>query len=236
MPSNCPSRATVLPKKRLMVLSSALACLHIDWGFIGLNVTAPDQLSPHRSDHRDQQLADFEDPAVQRRAADFQADVPFQNHALPMQRCVIAIFADDRVDDDAVTRQAPLDDPQWQWGRNHPKFLTRPASPFLSFRDQHKILHWLHIQLGILLVANHDRFSAAAFAHALIRRARQNSLYARKIRSHFVAARMLAGSVRRAPPWRVLTLPLLNHFTDNGLNLKQLHNRKRTRLNSSHQI
>src|SRR6266487_6059524 len=79
------SRATVLPKKRLMVLSSALACLHIDWGFIGLNVTAPDQLSPHRRDNRDQQLADFEDPAVQRRAADFQAEVPFQNHALPMQ-------------------------------------------------------------------------------------------------------------------------------------------------------
>jgi predicted Zn-dependent protease with MMP-like domain len=28
-----------------------------------------------------------------------------------MQRCVIAIFTDDRVDDDAVTRHALLDDP-----------------------------------------------------------------------------------------------------------------------------
>src|SRR5712692_3420504 len=108
------SGATVLPEVRLMVLTSALACLHIDWGFIRLNVTSADQFSPHCRDHRDQQLADFEDPAVQRCAADFQAEVPFQNHALPMQGRVIAIFADDRLDDDPVTRQALLDDPSRQ--------------------------------------------------------------------------------------------------------------------------
>jgi hypothetical protein len=88
----------------LVVLTSALACLHIDRGFIRLNVTSADQFSPHRRDHRDQQLTDFEDPAVQRRPADFQADVPRQNHALPMQGRVIAIFANDRLDDDPVTR------------------------------------------------------------------------------------------------------------------------------------
>lgn len=99
-----------------MVLTSALACLYIDWGFVGLNVTSAGQLSPHCRDHRDQQLADFEDPAVQRCAADFQAEVPFQNHALPMQGRVIAIFADDRVNHDPGTRQAFLDDP-WRQGR-----------------------------------------------------------------------------------------------------------------------
>ena len=99
-----------------MVLTSAVACLHIDWGFIRLNVTSADQFSPHCRAYRDQQLADFEDPTVQRCAADFQANVSFQNHALPMKGCVIAIFADDRVDDDPVTRQAFLDDP-WRQGR-----------------------------------------------------------------------------------------------------------------------
>src|ERR1017187_8659443 len=118
------SGATVLPEVRLVVLSSALACLHIDWGFISLNVTSTNQLSPHGGDHRDEQLADFEDPAVQRCATDFQASVSFQNHALPMQGSVIAIFADDRVDDNPVTRQALLDDPWRQWCRNHSKFLT----------------------------------------------------------------------------------------------------------------
>ena len=76
-----------------------------------------------------------------------------------MQRCVITILADDRVDDDPVTRQALLDNPRQQWGRYHSKFLTRPASPFLAFRDQHEVLRWLHIQLGTLLVANHQRCS-----------------------------------------------------------------------------
>jgi len=61
----------------LMIHFSALLCLHIDWGFVRLNVTSADQFSPHCSTHWDQQLADFEDPAVQRRAADFQAEVPF---------------------------------------------------------------------------------------------------------------------------------------------------------------
>ena len=118
------SGATVLPQVRLVVLTSALAGLHIDRGFVPLDVTAADQLLPHGGDYRDQQLADFQNPAVQRCAADFQAEVPFQNHAPPMQRRMIAIFADDRVDDDAVTRQALRDDPRRQRCRNYSKVLT----------------------------------------------------------------------------------------------------------------
>jgi hypothetical protein len=34
---------------------------------------------------------------------------------------------------------------------------------------------------------------------------------------------MLAGSVRRAPHWRVLTRRLLDHFTDDGLKFEQFH-------------
>jgi hypothetical protein len=81
-----------------------------------LLVTSANQFSPHGGDHRDQQLADLQNPAVQGRAADFQADVSSQNYALPMQGRVIAILADDRVDDNTVTCQALLDDP-WRQGR-----------------------------------------------------------------------------------------------------------------------
>jgi hypothetical protein len=49
-----------------MILPSALAHLHINRSFIGLYVSSADHLSPHRGDHRDQQLAHFEDPAVKR--------------------------------------------------------------------------------------------------------------------------------------------------------------------------
>src|ERR1039458_8657415 len=215
------SGSTVLPEVRLVVLTSALACLHIDWGFIRLNVTSADQFSPHCRDHRDQQLADFEDPAVQRCSADFQTDVSFQNHTLPVQGSVIAILTDDRVNDDAVARQTLLDDPWRQWSRHHSKFLTRPASPFLSFRDQHEVLRRLNIQLGTLFVADHYTVFAAPFAHALIRCARQNPLYARKIRRQLLSARMLAGCPGRMMHPRVLSLRLLDHFTDDGLKFEQ---------------
>lgn len=69
--------------------------------------------------------------------------------------------------------------------------------------------------------------SAAAFAHALIRCARQNPLYARKIRRQFLASRMLNGFLGRAMHGRVLALRLLDHFTADGLKLEQLHLRLR---------
>src|SRR6202521_5970602 len=118
--------------------------------------------------------------------------------------------------DNPVTRQALLDDPWWERCGNRPEFLPRPASPFLSFRDQHEVLRWLHIQLGTLLVADHYGFFAAALAYTLTRCARQNPLHARKIRRQFLAARMFARSLRPAMHWRVLTLRLLDHFTDDG--------------------
>src|SRR5580692_798272 len=115
-----------------------------------------------------------------------------------MKGGVIAILADDRVDDDTVTGQTLLNDPWWQRGRDHPEFLTRPASPLLSLRDQHEILRWLHIQLGTLFVADHHRFFSAAFAYALIRCAGQNPLNARKINRQLLATRMLDGFLGRA--------------------------------------
>ncbi len=105
-----------------------------------------------------------------------------------MQGRVITILADDRLDDDAVTRQALLDDPWRQGRRDDAELLTRPASPLLSFRDQYEVLRRFHVQLGTLLVADHHCFFSAAFAHALIRRARQNPLYARKIKGQLLAA------------------------------------------------
>ena len=140
---------------------------------------------------------------------------------------MIAIFADDGVDDDTVARQALLDDPWRQWGRDHSKFLTQPAGSFLPFGDQYEVPCRLHIELGTLLVADRHCFFATPLAYALIRRAGQNPLHSRKIRRQFLATRMLAGSVRRAPHWRVLTLRRLDRFTDDELKFEQFHLRLR---------
>src|ERR1022692_4341602 len=136
------------------------------------------------------------------------------------QRCVVAILADDRVDDDAVARQALLDDPWRQWCRYYSELFARPASPFLSFGDQHEVLRGFYIQLRTLLVADQHRFFAAAFAHALIRCTGQNPLYARKIRRQLLPARMFGRSLRRAPGGRFRTPRLLDLFTDDGFKLE----------------
>src|SRR5258708_22014169 len=48
------SRSTVLPQVGLMILPVALMHLHIHRSFIGLNVSAAEQLSPHRRGHGNQ--------------------------------------------------------------------------------------------------------------------------------------------------------------------------------------
>src|SRR5216684_3127745 len=45
------SGSAVLPQIGLMILSLALACLHIHRGFIRLNITSANQFPPHRGDH-----------------------------------------------------------------------------------------------------------------------------------------------------------------------------------------
>jgi hypothetical protein len=62
---------------------------------------------------------------------------------------------------------------------------------------------------------------------ALIRRARQNPLDARKICRQSPAARILGGSLRWAMHWCVLSFRPLDHFTDEGRKLEQLHLRLR---------
>src|ERR1035438_4627799 len=93
---------------------------------------------------------------------------------------MIAILADHRVDHDLVTGQALLDDSWRQRSRDHSLFLARLASTLLTSVDQHEVLRRLHVQLGTLLVADHDRLFPAALTHALLRCALQDPLYTRK--------------------------------------------------------
>jgi hypothetical protein len=147
--------------------------------------------------HGDQQLAHFQDPTVKCRPAEFYTAVPFQHRALSIQRQMIAILADHRVDHDLVTGQTLFNDSWWQRSRDHTLFLARLAGALLTLADQHEVLRRLHIQLGTFLVTDHDRFFPAALTHALLRRALQDPLYTRKVCWQFLPPRMLALCLRR---------------------------------------
>src|SRR6516164_1601440 len=200
-----------------MVFPSALAYLPVHWGFIGLDVGAADQLSPHRSDHRGEQFAHPQYPTIERRPAEFQTRVPLQDRALSIQWSMVAVLADDCVDHDLVTGQALLDDPWRQGRRDHTPFLARLASTLLAFRDQHEVLRRLYIQLGAYLVADHCRLFPAAFADTLLGGTCQDPLYPRKVRWQFLPPRMLALRLRRGLHRWAFTFRLDFHTADSRL-------------------
>jgi hypothetical protein len=77
-----------------------------------LNVISFKQLASHCSYQGYQQLTDLQRPSIQCGSADAQTRFTLQGRTLPMQRKVIAVFADNRVDDDAVSGQALLNNPR----------------------------------------------------------------------------------------------------------------------------
>src|SRR5215831_3141203 len=99
----CSSRSSVLPQICLMIFAATIVPLHFHRRLVGLQVAALHQLSTHHHHHGLEHFSYLHYPAVQCRSADLHSPLPLQNHALPVQRKVITILADDRVDHHSVT-------------------------------------------------------------------------------------------------------------------------------------
>src|ERR1035437_4946933 len=164
--------------------------LHIDCCFIGLDVAACQQLAPHHTHDRRQHFTDSHDPATHRGAADVDARVTQQDGALTIERTVIAVFADDRVDDNAVRHQALVDDSRGYGRCGYSLLLTLFASTLFTLDDLDEILGRLHIENFADFVADHLRLSAAAAALALLWRAGDDLLHARQIGGQRLATGM----------------------------------------------
>ena len=65
----------------------------------------------HGRGDRPQQFTHPHYPTIQSRSGQFNAGLPFQNRTLPVERHVIGIFADHRIDHHPITGQAFVDDP-----------------------------------------------------------------------------------------------------------------------------
>ena len=66
-----------------MVGTAAVVHLHIDRGFIGLDVGAGKQLATHGFNYRHQHFSDGHHPAAHGGPADIDARIAQQGHALP---------------------------------------------------------------------------------------------------------------------------------------------------------
>src|ERR1035437_5002303 len=217
------SRRSVLPQIGLMICAPAIVSLRIDWSFIRLDVASRKQLTLHRSNHRHQHLSDGHHPAAHGGAADVDARVAQQDHALTIERGVIGIFAYDGVDDDAVRHQRLFDDALGQRRGDHAELFAFLAGTLLASGPLHELRRRLHIQLFLYFVAVPRRPPAAAAAYTLLWRAGNHPLHTRQFRRQRLAARMLTLLLFRR--WRQRFAFALGgnfHVADAGLELQQL--------------
>src|SRR5712691_10764386 len=166
-----------------MILAALIMRLHIHRRLVGLDVTTGQQLFAHGAHHWLQHLADSHYPAAHRRPADVNAGLAQQNHALAVERRVIGILADHRVDDDLIGNQTLVNNARRQRSGLHALLLTLLllASPLFALGHFHVVLGPLHIENFALFVADHHGFAYAFSAHALLRRACTYLFHAGKI-------------------------------------------------------
>ena len=157
-----------------------------------MDIRAADQLTTDGRRNGREQLTHAHDPSIQRGAADLEAGLPLQNRALTVQRQIVTIFGDHRVDHHPVTRQALVDDPRCERRRGDAAFLTERTRSFLALGHQHKVAGRFHIQLLASVIADHCCLLAAGSAGALFRCAGQHFLPPRQVRGQFLPARMFA--------------------------------------------
>ena len=146
----------------------------------------------HRSHDRLQQLAHSHHPTIQSRSGQINASLPLQNRTLPIERQVIGILADHRIDDDPITSQTFLDDPNRCRCTCNALFFTPFAGALFALGHHHEVFGRLHIELLARLVADHSGFFSALSANTLLRGAGDDLFDARQVRGQFLTARMLA--------------------------------------------
>src|SRR5215470_19031237 len=154
-----------------MILPALIMRLHIYRRLVGLDVTTGQQLLAHGVHYWLQHLADSHYPAAHRRPADVHARVAQQNRALAVERRVIGILADHRVDDDLIGNQTLVDNARRQRSGLHALLFTLLASPLLALAHFHVVLGPLHIKNFAHFVADHHGSLSAVAARALLRRA-----------------------------------------------------------------
>jgi hypothetical protein len=81
---------------------------------------------------------------------------------------VIGIFADDRIDNDPITGQAFLNDPNRRRRAFNALFFTVFAGTLFALGHHHEVFVRLHIKLLALLVTDHTVFFPALAAETLL--------------------------------------------------------------------
>src|SRR5215831_3218463 len=159
---------TVLPQICLVIAAASIVHLHRHRRLVSLKIPRTQQSLVHRLYHRNQHLAYAHYPAVQGRPSNLQPRFALQDHGLPVQRQVVAILGNHRVDHYVITRQTLFHDPWRQRRHRHCAVLTTAADALFALDHLHEVARRFHIQLLAFVVTDDRGFLPAGTAGLLL--------------------------------------------------------------------
>src|SRR5690349_21239913 len=134
--------------------------------------------------------------AVERRPADHQAGLPFQDHALTEQREVVRVLTHHRVDDHPIAGQTLLDDARRQRRALHALLLTNFAGALFALGHHHHVLGRFDVQLLALQSSRSPWWADRTDHRRTVRACRRSAVQRAAAR-----AAIVAGPDAGAPAW-----------------------------------
>src|SRR5208337_3128968 len=148
------ARRTVLPEVGFMVLAFLFPRLHADGRFVGLDVTAGQQIALHHLDNGDQQLAYAQHRIVDGGERHIDAEIAHEYRALAIERRRVAILAHNEVDDHFVGEDRLGRDAHGRGGRRNALDDAGRTGALLALDDANEMNRRLLGQHFGLLVAD----------------------------------------------------------------------------------
>jgi hypothetical protein len=177
----------------LVVASLSFLALHVDRGFVGLDVSALEQIALKDGSQRKQQFARGRDGRIERAARDFDPVVSLQIGCLPVDRQMGEVFLDEHIDDHSVRELAFLHDLRAsRRSRDNPALRAFAAGQFLALDHSHEVAGRFHVENFLFLVADAATLLSTAHAEPLLAFHGNDFLASRQMFGQGVAPGMLA--------------------------------------------
>src|SRR6202034_2741193 len=181
---------TVLPEVGFMVRAFLFRRLYPDGCFVGLDVTASQQIALHHIDYGNQQLAHAQHRIVDGGKRHIDAEIAQEYRALTIKGNRVRVLVHNEVDDHFVGEDRLGRDAHGSSGRLNALHDARRTGALLALDDANVILDWLLAEHFGLFVADDAGLSATPAAGALFGRARNDFFNTLQMRGQLFAARM----------------------------------------------
>ena len=183
----------ILELVALMVAAPGFVALHPNRGFVGLDVSAFEQIALKDGRHGKQPFARGHDCRIERAARKVDLAISLQVGGLPVERQMGEVFLDEHIDNHRVRELALFHDLGASGrSRDHSALRAFVAGQFLALDHSHEVAGRFHVEDFLFLVADTAALLAAAHAEPFLAFHGNDFLAPRQMVGQSVAPGMLA--------------------------------------------